>query len=262
MTDPHKNFSKKILPEGYFPYSPVFNKQKTLTVMKKLIALITFALILGIAVPSAQTPAELAQQQRELNQLNRRLLEAKPTKEAKKEAKRLRKAGWEAPAGDRAIENQITSGQLLGAELMADRDGSPAPRYIQHTAVATAGTYNAAFAAARANAMAEVASMLESEIAAAVQVKTDNAQDDTQLALTVDKFNQRMRSIVNASLSGALPVVTIYRTLPNRNVEVQVRLAYDKKAIANKFNRQLREQLEEEGDQLNDLAELALQKMM
>lgn len=230
--------------------------------MKKLITLIALALIIGLGTTYAQTPAELARQQRELNDLNRRLLEAKPTKEAKKEAKRLKKAGWEAPAGERSIEQQITEGQLLSAELMADADGSPSRRYIQHTAVATAGTYNAAYATARANIQAEVAAMLETELAAAIQQKLDNAQDDAQLAVSVDKFNQRMRSIVNASLTGAIPVVSIYRTLPNRNIEVQVRLAYDKKAVANKIRSQMRQELEAEGDQLNDLADKALQKMM
>lgn len=230
--------------------------------MKKLLALIAIAMIFGLGTVSAQSPAELARQQRELNDINRRLLEAKPTKEAKKEGKRLQKAGWETPAGDRTIAQQITESQLLGAELMANSEGTPMRRYIQHTAVATAGTYNAAYAAARANIQAEVASMIEAKIAAAIEVKTGNAQESTRLAVTVDKFNQRMRSIVSQSLSGGLPVVSIYRTLPNNNVEVQVRIAYDKKDVANRIKRQMRQELEDEGDELEDIAEKSLEQMM
>lgn len=220
--------------------------------MKKLFSTIMMA-IMFIASVNAQSAIEMANQQRELNEILRKSLNAKPTKDAKKQAKQLKKEGWTIPAGERSIEQQITESQYLNLEMMSDENGAPTRRFIQHTGISTAGTYNAAYASARSNSMTEIASMIESEIAAAMQGKLDNAQQNATNATTVEKYNQRIMSIVHASLTNAIPVLAIYRVLPNKNFEVQVRIAFDKKEIAARLKRNLQKELELEGDQLNEL---------
>lgn len=229
--------------------------------MKKILSLIVMAAAIA-ASANAQTSAELARDQQQLNNIMRKTLNAKPTKDAKKQAKELKKEGWTVPAGERSIEQQITESQLLGAELMTDENGAPVKRFIQHTGFSTAGTYNAAYATARANDQAEIASMLEAEIAAAMQSKLDNSQESHISATTVEKFNQRLKSIVHESLTNSIPVMAIYRMLPNSNFEVQVRLAFDKKEVAARIKRELRNQLELEGDQLNSLVDNAINKTL
>lgn len=141
--------------------------------MKKIISIVVMA-IMFVAGAQAQSAIDMNRQQNELNGILRKTLNAKPTKEAKKEAKQFMKQGWSVPAGERSIEQQITESQLLGAEVMADENGAPTRRFIQHTAVTVAGTYNAAYATGRANAQAEIANMLATEIAAAMKGKLDN----------------------------------------------------------------------------------------
>lgn len=201
----------------------------------------------------AQSAIELARQQQELNDINRKMLNQKPTKEAKKQAKEFVKDGWKVPAGDRSIEQQLTESQLYGAELMADENGAPTKRYIQQTAIVTSGTYNAGYAAARANAQVELAALLKTEIVAAMQSKIDNAQTSGINATTVDKFNERTKAIVDQALTNAIPFMKIYRRLPNNNFEVQVRIAFDKKELAARLKRNMQKELEEEGDELNSL---------
>lgn len=220
--------------------------------MKKIISIVVMAMMF-VAGVQAQSAIDMNRQQNELNGILRKTLNAKPTKEAKKEAKQLMKQGWSVPAGERSIEQQITESLLLGAEVMADENGAPTRRFIQHTAVTVAGTYNAAYATGRANAQAEIANMLATEIAAAMKGKLDNAQQNTITATSVDKYNQRIRSIVHESLTNSIPVLSMYRTLPNNNVEVQVRIAFDKKEVTARIKRNLQKELEVDGDELDGM---------
>lgn len=218
--------------------------------MKKMFSLLVVALMAATAT-FAQSAAELAKQQAELRAIHMKMLNAKPTKAAKKEAKELKKDGWTIPAGDLPMEQQITRGHLLAEEYMPDEDGNAVKRYIQHSAIQTGGTYNAAYAAARANVQVELATLIKSQIAAAMQAKLDNAQASGISATTVDKFNQRSRAIVDEALTNAISVLVIYRRLQNNNFEVQVRLAFDKRELQARLKRNLQRELEQEGDQLD-----------
>lgn len=221
--------------------------------MKKNLVMLATAML---AIPTfAQSAAELAKQQAELRAINMRMLNAKPTKDAKKQAKALVKEGWMVPAGEKSIEQQITESQLLGAENMADENGAATKRYLMQTAVQTAGTYNAGYAAARASAQTELAAMLKTEIAAAMDRKLDNNQSSSINAVTVDKFNERAQAIVDATLTNSIPVMAIYRRLQNNNFEVQVRLAFDKKELAARLKRNMQKELEMEGDELDSMVE-------
>lgn len=204
---------------------------------------------------TAQSAIELAKEQRKLNGVNTKILNQKPTRYAKKQARQLKKEGWLVLVGEKAMENQLMESLLLGEELMVDETGGSTRRYIQHTASQIAGTYNAGYAAARNAAIVELAANLKTQVAAAMQSKLDNSQTNSISTVTVDKFNERAKSIVDASLTNTRPVVTIYRMRPNNNYEVQVRLAYDKKELAASLKRRMQQELEMEGDELNDLVD-------
>lgn len=222
--------------------------------MKKMIFMLVAAMMCTMTM-TAQSAVELAKEQRKLNEINTKMLNQKPTRDAKKQARQLKKAGWLVPVGEKTIEKQLTESQLLGEELMTDETGSPTRRYIQHTASQVAGTYNAGYAAARNAAIVELAANLKTQVAAAMQAKLDNNQTSSISTVTIDKFNQRARAIVDASLTNTRAVVAIYRMHPNNNYEVQVRLAYDKKELAARLKRAMQQELEMEGDELNDLVD-------
>lgn len=216
--------------------------------IKKVIFMVAAVLMTSTAV-NAQSAAELAKQQLELNKINRKLLDQKPTKDAKKQAKKLQKEGWLVPAGEQSIEQQLTKAQLMGEEPMADENGASTKRYIMQSAMQTSGSYNAGYAAARAAAQTELAGLLKTEIVSAFQQKIDNAQNSTINATTVDKFNQRTKGIIDQALTNAISCVKIYRRLQNNNFEVQVRLAFDKKELAARLKRNMQKELEQEGDE-------------
>ncbi|MGM9929377.1 MAG: hypothetical protein ACI35P_15645 [Bacillus sp. (in: firmicutes)] len=221
--------------------------------MKKMISFVVMAFIATTSF--AQTAAELAKQQLDQNAINMKLLNIKPTKSAKKQAKELRNEGWTVPAGEASIEQQVTTSQLYGAELTTDENGNTTRRFIMQTAQQTSGTYNSGYAAARAAAQTELAAMLKTELVSAIQQKLDNSQENAISATTIDKFNERAKMIVDQTLTNSIPVLAIYRRLPNNNFEVQVRIAFDKKELVARIKRNMKNEFEKEGDQLLDVVD-------
>lgn len=229
--------------------------------MKKIFVMMIVAMMACTAV-FAQSAVEMAKAQRELNEINMKLLNAKPTKDAKKIAKQRAKEGWLVMGSGRSMENQITADQLLAIEVMADESGNPVRRFLQHSASAVAGTQNAAYATARAACQTEIAAMIETYVAGAMQQKIDNAQSSAITAITVDKFHQRAKSIIDACLRNTLPGLNIYRVLSNNSFEAMVTISFDKKQMAMNLKQQLQKELELEGDQeLNDLVNGVLVNM-
>lgn len=225
--------------------------------MKKTLTIIALAII-GMAECNAQSVADLVKKQRENNKAVMGLVDIDVTKEAKKRAKALKKEGWQEPAGTAEIAKQITQGQLMGQEPMADSKGDPIKRYIMHTATVTSGSESAGYAAARAQCQREIAAMLKTKIAGVFEVKADNAQESAIDATTVDKFNERSKVIFDATLTNMIPVVHIYRVLPNYNYQVQVQIALDKKELQRVLKQQLAKQLEQEGDKLDGIVDEVL----
>lgn len=221
--------------------------------MKKIV--LSCMMLMATSVMFGQSALELVKQQQELEAFNKKILNAKPTKAAKKQAKELQKAGWTVPAGEKSIEQQVTMSQLYGEELMATEDGSTTKRFLMHTAMQTSGTYNVGYAAARANALAEVASMIKTQLVTSISVKQGNSQTSAIEATTVDKFNQKVDAIVDQTMTNGIPMLSIYRRLPNGNFEVQVRLAFDKKEILSRMKKGMQKELEQEDDALISVAQ-------
>lgn len=218
--------------------------------MKKIISL--FIVIAASTMSYAQDAKDLAKKQMELNEINMKLINAKPTKEAKKQAKVLTRQGWEVPAGQPSIERQITKMQLYQAELMTDGNGNPTTRYITHSAQQTAGTYNAGYAAARATAQAEVASTIKTSIFSTLDMALGNNQGDAVTAASVDVLKTKTKMIVDEVLTGSIPLLVAYRRLPNNNFEVQFGLAYDKMELSSRLKNKLLKELGDDSEALVD----------
>lgn len=223
--------------------------------MRKIFMMMAVA-IMGVAAAYAQSAKQLAKEQQELNEINMKFLKTKPLKDARKQEKTLTKDGWMVPAGSKTIARQITEVQLISEELMADENGNPAKRYIIRSAQSVAGTFNAGVAAARANAQVELAATLETKVAAAMETKLDNQQNSSISATTVEKFHERAKAIIDASLKDTRTVLTIYRTTKDNNYEVQLQMAFDKKTLSVLLKKRIHEELEQEGDnELNKIVD-------
>ena len=188
-----------------------------------------------------------------------KLLNAKPSKDARKQEKDLIKEGWKVPAGGKTIAKQITEVQLLREELMADEAGNSVKRYIIRTAQSVAGTFDAGVSAASGSARAALAASLETKLVAAMETKIDNQQTSAITANTVEKFHERAKSIVEACLTNTNTVLTIYQVTKDGMYNVQVQIAFDKKELSARLKRNIQKELEQEGDDdLNGIVDSVL----
>ena len=197
--------------------------------MKKILLLGLAALLTLTA--SAQSAEELAARQASLDSLFQAMLNAKPSKEAKAEAKRLEKEGWKAQEGEKSILQQIHESQVMAQEQMIAADGSLAERFLMQTATQTSATYATGYATARAKAQALLSGLMETKVKSEMQSRMKNEQLAGGGAYSEAEFKQRIQTAVRQSLKNCIPVMCLYRQLPNNLYEVQLRLAVDGKAL-------------------------------
>lgn len=205
---------------------------------------------LAVAQMNAQTDKKDRKQAvKEHNAALKTLGKENSSKDARKAEKQYRKEGWMTMASDKPMDVQISEDYVRAADLMKDADGNMVPRWIIHPAMATQGSYNAAIAQARLACQTEIAAQLETRIAGALEQKMSGTQEESDKAVTLDKFHQRFKAIVDGCLTNMKRGLCIYRRTPNGNYEVQVTYAYDKKELAARLARQAQRELEMEGDQ-------------
>lgn len=152
----------------------------------------------------------------------------KPTKEVKKQAKRLKKEGWKVFPEDALLEIQITECQLMELEQIADENGNPTSRYIMATGLVTASNVEIGKVMARVRAQEEIAGLLETYLTALIESELSNIQRPTSEVLSTSKFAMHNKSIIEGTLNHCITVLSIHRPLDNGTVEVQIRLAFDK----------------------------------
>ncbi len=196
----------------------------------KRILLLGFAALLTLTA-SAQTAEELAARQASLDSLFQAMLNAKPSKEAKAEAKRLEKEGWKAQEGEKSILQQIHESQVMAQEQMIAADGSLAERFLMQTAIQTSASYATGYATARAKAQALLGGMIETKVKSEIQTRLKNEQLAGGGAYSEAEFKQRIQTMVKQTMRNTIPVMCLYRQLPNNLYEVQLRLAVDGKAL-------------------------------
>lgn len=145
-------------------------------------------------------------------------------KEAKKEAKRLKKEGWSVPAGNLPLEMQLAQAYKLQAEVNADMQ----PKYIFGQAISGGSFYDAAKMQAVELAKAELAGNILTDLTTIVSSKLENHQVSSDKANSASEIIKEGEAVVSQKLDSPIPLIEIYRTLKDGTVEVQIRLAYEK----------------------------------
>ena len=177
--------------------------------LKKVMMLIALTGFIGMPVS-----AQLTEKQ-----------EKQITKEAKKEAKKLKKEGWQVPAGAFSMERQLTKAYMLQEETDADYH----PKYIIGQGISGGSFYDAAKMQAVELAKAELAGNIATDLTTLVNLKLGNQQISADKASSASEIIQKGKSLVSQKLGSTIPLIELFRTKGDGSVEVQIRLAYDKK---------------------------------
>lgn len=196
----------------------------------------------------AQTSEEISKERSEIRKLSKAEFNEKASKDARKEAKRLKKDGWQVAPGALPIEKQLDKSYLMQYEY----DNNLFPKYIMGEAMSIGENYDAAKMQALELAKQNLASKIQTEVTALVENTVANKQLQPEEAASVVQSISAGKSLISQSIGRVLPVVELYRTVSNKNKEVLVRIAYSAEMAKAAAKQAVREDLEKKGEDLHE----------
>ena len=221
--------------------------------MKKVILFIVVCLLSGTTASYAQLTKEQQKERKEIAKSTKSQLNEKATKAARKEAKTLKKEGWQTAPGALPIDKQLDKSYLMQYEYGEDMY----PKYIMGEGMSVGGNYDGAKMQALELAKQNLAGQIQTEVTALIENTVANSQLSGEEAESITRSVLASKNLISQSLGRTIPIVEIYRTLSNKNKEVLVRIAYNGDAAKKLANDAVRKDLEQRGENLhNKLDEL------
>lgn len=169
---------------------------------------------------------------------------------AKKEAKKMEKEGWK------------TTGLPLEQQLYRyfayqyDFDENNHPNYFFGVGMSTGGNFDAARMQATELARSEIGRSMDSDGTSLIENMMGNEQIDKGEAASISTMVGELKVFSSQHLKGVMTVVEAYRDLPNKNREVQMRLAHKDSAseMLETAKNALREELKKGSRKLSEKA--------
>lgn len=205
-------------------------------------------LMLSTFAVEAQTAKEIAKERKAITKAAKAELNEKATKEARKQAKTLKKEGWTVSPGALPLEKQLDRSFLMQYET----DEDMMPKYLMGEAMSIGENYDAAKMQALELAKQNLAGQIETEVTALIESSVANEQLSADEAASVTKSISAGKSLITQSLGRVLPVVECYREKKNKNKEVLVRIAYNREMAKAAAKRAVREELKDESEELHN----------
>lgn len=211
--------------------------------MKKIFTLIMLS-ALSVSISHAQISKEQRKERTELAKLTKKELGARATKTARKEAKRMRKEGWNTTPGALPIEKQLDKSYMLQYEYTSDMF----PKYIIGEAMSIGENYDAAKMQALELAKQNLVGQIQTEMTALLENTVANKQLSAEQAASITETVMASKNVISQSLGRVIPLVEVYRVLGNKNKEVLVRIAYS----ADAAKEAVRKTLTDKADNLHE----------
>ena len=183
----------------------------------------------------------------QISEQAKKAAKAKVTKEAKKEAKRLKKEGWNVTPGGIPIERQLDRAFGLQYEITDDN----LPKYIIGTGMSVAEAYDAAKMQATEIAKQDLAAKTQSELTSEIKSTVANNQLSPDEAASVGEVINASRSLITQSIGRVITITEVYRYKENKNVEVLIRVAYDSENIKKAAKQAIRNDLRKRGNEMH-----------
>ena len=178
--------------------------------------------------------------------MSKAALKEKASKDARKEAKRLKKEGWEAAPGALPVERQLDKSYMMQQEY----DDDMFPKYLMGEAMSIGENYDGAKMQALELAKQNLAGQIQTEITALVESNVANKQLSAEEAATVTQTVMGAKNFISQSIGREITVMEVYRTKKNGNKEVLVRVAYNSQMAKEAAKNAVRKDLESKGDNL------------
>ena len=175
-------------------------------------------------------------------------LKEKASKDARKEAKRLQKDGWQAFPGGLPMDKQVDRVYMY----LESFDDDLNPQYVDGSGTATGESYAAAQAQATELARIELASKIGSEATGIIDNMLGNKMLANDQAASVTTYLSENKTIFSQKLGRVQTPLQLRRELKNKNKEVTVRMIAKRADILEIAKQAIRDQLEKDGKQLSD----------
>lgn len=173
-------------------------------------------------------------------------LQKKAIKAARKEAKELKKQGFKTPVGKLPLEKQLETAWEKQAEL--DTDGNPY-WYVSSARVIGGNQASAALQAINI-AKVDLAGQIQTRVSQLIEAKQANDDMGQEEAASLSSVVAASKSLISGTLGRVIPLVEVYRTLENKNVEVMVTVGYSTHAANKAAVKAVREQLAAKSEEL------------
>lgn len=205
------------------------------------------ALLVGSTTVFAQSAKELKKERETIVKMSKDELNSKATKAARKEAKKFKKEGWTTAPGALPLEKQLDRSYLMQYEY----DEDMFPKFIMGEAMSIGRNYDAAKMQALELAKQNLAGQIQTEVTALIENTVANEQLEAEQAASVTRSVMASKNLISQSIGRTIPVIELYRTLPNKNKEVLVRIAYNSNMAKKAAIKAIKEDLEKKGDELH-----------
>ena len=219
--------------------------------MKKAQSLFVLASIFActfICFNTYSSNKSIEQTRKETAKASQKELNAKATKSARSEAKKLKKEGWTTTPGSLPIDKQLDKSYLMQFEY----DDTGYPKYIMGEAMSIGENYDAAKMQALELSKQNLAGQIQTEVTALVENSVANKQLSADEAASISHSILASKNLISQSLGRVIPIVEVYRTKDNKNKEVLVRIAYNHVQAIEAAKKAIRADLEAKGEKLHD----------
>ena len=207
--------------------------------IKFLAVLMMLSLSMGVMAQNAM--------QQKVKQ-NKSALKEKASKDARNEAKRLKKEGWTVLPGGLPLEKQVDRLYMF----LEDFDEDMNPLYIDGTGRAQGENFAAAQVQATELARMELAGKIGSEATGIVDNMVANKMlaDDQAASITTTLVENK--TIFSQKLGRVQTPLIVTRVLKNNMKEVTVRMVTKKSAVEEIAKEAIRAELEKDGKELSE----------
>ena len=188
------------------------------------------------------------------NKAAKKQLDAKASKTARNEAKRLKKEGWKVAPGALPIEKQLDNSFLKQQEV----DELGYPKFLMGEAMSIGENYDAAKMQALELSKQNLAGQIQTEVTALIENTVANKQLAKEEAVSITKSVIASKNLISQKIGKTIVVTELYRELSNKNKEVLVRVAYNMQMAKEAARQAIREDLEQKGLDLHQQLDKAL----
>lgn len=218
--------------------------------MKKLI-MIAMTLIVVCSASFAETSdvKQIRKERQELRKMSKKELNERATKDARKQAKILKKEGWIVSPGTLPLEKQLDRAYLMEMEY----DENLYPKFIMANAQSIGENYDAAKTSALSLAITNLAGQIQTEVSALVENTVANKQLEANDAASIVETVMSSKNLISQSIGRTITVVECYREVKKGgNKEVLVRIAYNGEMAKEATKKAIRVELEKKGQTLHE----------